>query len=131
MAFFARLNPALRTLLPTIGAAYAIQGAVAAPCIVFQTDKYYDLSGSLTYFSCTALSLILPLRMYPKFNEILAGESIFKSLTRLHPRKALLSILITVWAGRLGYYLYERVKKSGGDSRFDEIKKEVQFIQFA
>ena len=30
---------------------------------------------------------------------------------------------VSLWAGRLGSFLYQRIKKSGSDSRFDEIKK--------
>jgi hypothetical protein len=53
-------NPLLRTLVPTVAAAYAIQGLAAVPSIAAQTERFYDLSGSLTYLSCTALSLYLP-----------------------------------------------------------------------
>jgi hypothetical protein len=40
--------------------AYGIQAAVAIPSIIAQNERFYDLSGSLTYLSCTALSLFLP-----------------------------------------------------------------------
>jgi hypothetical protein len=53
-------NPLLRTVVPTVAAAFAIQGAVAVPSLLAQTERFYDLSGSLTYLSCTALSLYLP-----------------------------------------------------------------------
>jgi hypothetical protein len=53
-------NPLLRTLVPTVALAYGIQGAVAVPSIAAQTERFYDLSGSLTYLSCTAVSLLLP-----------------------------------------------------------------------
>jgi hypothetical protein len=53
-------NPLLRTLVPTVALAYGIQAAVAVPSISAQTERYYDLSGSLTYLSCTAVSLMLP-----------------------------------------------------------------------
>jgi hypothetical protein len=53
-------NPFLRTLLPSVGAAFAIQAAVAVPSILAQSERFYDLSGSLTYISVTALSLYLP-----------------------------------------------------------------------
>lgn len=42
-------NPFLRTLVPSIGAAFAIQTAVAIPSILAQSERFYDLSGSLTY----------------------------------------------------------------------------------
>lgn len=53
-------NPFLKTLLPSVGAAFAIQAAVAVPSILTQSERFYDLSGSLTYISVTALSLYLP-----------------------------------------------------------------------
>src|ERR1700755_1629807 len=46
----------LSTLVPTIGLAYVIQTAFAIPAVIAQTERYYDLSGSLTYLSCTLLS---------------------------------------------------------------------------
>jgi len=53
-------NPFIRTLVPSISAAFAIQAAVAVPSILAQSERFYDLSGSLTYISVTALSLYLP-----------------------------------------------------------------------
>lgn len=53
-------TPLLRTLIPSIALAYGIQAAVAIPSIAAQSERFYDLSGSLTYLSCTALSLYLP-----------------------------------------------------------------------
>jgi hypothetical protein len=53
-------NPFLKTLLPSVGAAFAIQAAVSVPSILAQSEQFYDLSGSLTYISVTALSLYLP-----------------------------------------------------------------------
>ena len=53
-------SPFLRTLLPSVGLAYALQTAVAVPSIAARSEKVYDLSGSLTYLSCAALSLALP-----------------------------------------------------------------------
>lgn len=53
-------NPFLRNLVPSVGLAFGIQAAFAVPSILGQTERFYDLSGSLTYLSCTALSLYLP-----------------------------------------------------------------------
>jgi hypothetical protein len=50
----------LRTLVPSVGLAYGIQAAVAIPSILARNERFYDFSGSLTYLSCTALSLFLP-----------------------------------------------------------------------
>lgn len=53
-------NAFLRTLVPSVGLAFGIQAAVAIPSIIARNEKFYDLSGSVTYLSCTALSLFLP-----------------------------------------------------------------------
>lgn len=53
-------SPLLRTLIPVTAAAVGIQSAVAIPSCFAKTEKYYDLSGSITYLSCVGLSLILP-----------------------------------------------------------------------
>lgn len=65
-------NPFLRTLLPSVGLAYAIQTAFAIPSIALQSERFYDLSGSLTYISCTALSLYLP-TLRARYATALAG----------------------------------------------------------
>jgi hypothetical protein len=53
-------NPFLRNIVPSVGLAFGLQAAVAIPSILAQSERFYDLSGSLTYLSCTALSLYLP-----------------------------------------------------------------------
>lgn len=53
-------NPFLRTLVPSIGAAFAIQTAFAVPSVIAQSERFYDASGALTFLSVTLLSLYLP-----------------------------------------------------------------------
>jgi steroid 5-alpha reductase family enzyme len=43
-------------------------------------------------------------------------------------RSILLFILVVIWAGRLGTFLFRRILKAGKDERFDTIK--VSFIRF-
>ncbi|CEL62897.1 hypothetical protein RSOLAG1IB_12596 [Rhizoctonia solani AG-1 IB] len=45
-------------------------------------------------------------------------------LTSFAPRQLLLTGCLCLWAGRLGSFLAQRAWKAGGDSRFDEIKKQ-------
>ena len=137
MPFWSSLSPAARNLWTVVGAAYAIQGLVAVPCIIYQTDTYYDISGTATYLSCTALSLFLARRAAVASTASAAAGSATKAGARAvsslfngaggiamsHPRKLLLSALVMIWSGRLGLYLFDRVKKNKGDSRFNEIKK--------
>lgn len=53
-------RPFLSTLIPSVGLAFGLQAAVAIPSILAKSERFYDLSGSLTYISCVALSLYLP-----------------------------------------------------------------------
>lgn len=124
MPLFSSLNPALRTLLPTIGFIYMLQAAAAIPSIFFQTERYYDLSGSLTYLSCAALSLYFPAY---RARSLAAAEGlpipVWPKITDFHPRQLILSGLTALWAARLGSFLFNRVLQDGRDSRFDKIKK--------
>ncbi|CZS95886.1 uncharacterized protein RAG0_05377 [Rhynchosporium agropyri] len=127
-------NPFLKTLIPSIATAFALQGAVALPSILAQSERFYDLSGSLTYLSVTALSLYLPtLRarvaaslagtVKPAFPSLLAAFTGNGGPHGLNWRQVVLSAAVSVWATRLGTYLFQRVVADGHDSRFDEIKK--------
>ncbi|CAL8580250.1 hypothetical protein XPA_005980 [Xanthoria parietina] len=125
-------RPFLSTLVPSIGLAYTIQGLAAVPSILAQTERFYDLSGSVTYISCTALSLYLP-TIRARFAAAAAGSakpawpSILAALAGngggLNWRQVALSAAVSVWATRLGSYLFSRISSDEGtDSRFDDIR---------
>lgn len=88
--------------------AFLIQVVVFVPSFLGQTEHFYDLTGSITYISMTALAVALA---WP-----------------LDARSALLGGLVMVWAARLGTFLFRRVRASGKDSRFDELKP--SFVRF-
>lgn len=88
--------------------AFLIQVVVFVPSFLRQTEHFYDLTGSITYISMTALAVALA---WP-----------------LDARSALLGGLVMVWAARLGTFLFRRVRASGKDSRFDELKP--SFVRF-
>jgi steroid 5-alpha reductase family enzyme len=126
-------NPFLRTLVPSIGLAYGIQAAAAIPSIILQTERFYDLSGSLTYISCTALSLYLPtLRARaaataassaPAWPSLLASLTSKGAINAWNWRQVVLSAAVTIWATRLGSFLFSRITSDDGkDSRFDNIR---------
>lgn len=103
-------SPFLRTLIPSISLAYGLQGLVAIPSILAQSEKFYDLSGSLTYLSCTALSLYLP-TLRARYAASLAGTSkpawpsLVGALTGragngLNWRQVVLSAAVSIWATR-------------------------------
>ena len=83
-------------------AAYLIQWIAFIPARLLQTERFYDLTGSLTYIAVT-----------------LGAISVAPA-----PSGAqwLIAIMIFVWAGRLGSFLFRRIHAAGGDQRFDHIK---------
>jgi len=82
--------------------AFVIQWLAFIPAWKAQTEKYFDLTGSLTFISLILLALLL------------SPEPDTRSL--------LLAVLVSVWAIRLGSFLFLRIRKDGSDGRFDEIK---------
>ena len=70
----------------------------------FNSEKFYDLSGSLTHFSVVASSMYLNYSGKP------------------HPVKLFASIVSFIWMIRLGSFLYARILKDKKDERFDHIK---------
>jgi len=94
-------------LLAVIGA-YLIQWIAFIIAYRLKTEKFYDLTGSITYISITTLLVL--------------------SIPQIDDRAVLLLVLVIVWAARLGTFLFTRVIKEGSDSRFEEIK--VSFSRF-
>jgi len=86
----------------TVGLIFLIQWLAFIPAYLKQTEKFYDLTGSLTYIFVTLIAFLLS-----------PGVDI---------RATLLMVLVIIWAGRLGSFLFRRVRKAGKDDRFDDIK---------
>jgi len=84
-----------------VGAAFLIQWLVFLHAWRFQTERFFDLTGSLTYLSLLVLALLY-------------GNAA--------PRSLLIALLVAIWALRLGTFLFRRVSKDGHDRRFDQIK---------
>ena len=82
--------------------AYVVNWLAFIPSNVAKTEKYYDLTGSITYITITLVAVLL------------SGE--------LDARAWVVAGMVAVWAGRLGTFLFRRVLREGRDSRFDEIK---------
>jgi len=91
-----------------VGLAILIQWLAFIPAYRQQTEKFYDLTGSITYLSVVTLALVFSPGM--------------------DARALLLWALVVVWAVRLGSFLFRRIQKAGRDDRFDEIKP--SFIRF-
>lgn len=91
-----------------VGLAFLLNWLAFIPAYIFQTEKFYDLIGSLTYISVTSFALL--------FSE---NQDL---------RSILLAGLVIVWAVRLGTFLFRRILADGGDDRFDKIKP--NFLRF-
>lgn len=92
----------------SIGLIFLIQWLVFIPAYLFQTEKFFDLTGSITYISVVTIAFV-----FSKAMDV---------------RTILLSALVVIWAIRLGTFLFRRIQKAGKDDRFDEIKP--SFIRF-
>lgn len=102
-------SPLLRTLIPAVSAAYAIQAAFAVPSIIAQNERFYDFSGSLTYLSVTALSLYLP-SLRAKYSSAVASSAplpgLLEAFTKpggvgaLNWRQVVISGAVAFWAVR-------------------------------
>ena len=72
------------------------------PAYIYQTEHYFDLTGSISYLTVTIFAII---------NK---PEQDFRAI--------LLCLLIVFWAIRLGSFLLSRVKRDGKDNRFTIMK---------
>ena len=92
----------------SVGLAFLIQRLAFIPAYRLQSEKFFDLTGSLTYISVTVIAVLL-------------GPEV-------DGRSLLLLALVVIWAGRLGTFLFRRIQKAGKDARFDELKP--SFLRF-
>lgn len=91
-----------------VALAFFIQWLVFIPSFLRQTERFFDLTGSLTYISVVTIGILL-------------GAAV-------DARAILLWTLVVVWAVRLGTFLFRRIRRAGKDNRFDDIKP--HFIRF-
>ena len=85
--------------------AFLIQWVAFVPAFFFQTEKFYDLTGSITYiFTVSYVSI----KSY--------------SIENINIASVILALSIILWAIRLGSFLFMRIHKSGEDKRFKLIK---------
>ncbi|CAH0264065.1 hypothetical protein SRABI76_03566 [Microbacterium oxydans] len=93
-----------------VAAAFAIQVIAFIPAMLLRTERFFDLTGSLTFFVISgALVLLAPMP---------------------DARSWILAAMVMLWAVRLGSFLALRVHKAGSDGRFDAIKgSPLRFLQ--
>ncbi|MGI9251574.1 MAG: DUF1295 domain-containing protein [Pseudohongiellaceae bacterium] len=85
--------------------AFIIQWAAFIPAYLKQTERYFDITGSITYISVILLSLLLS--------------------APTDARGWLIATFATIWTVRLGWFLFSRIKKAGHDRRFTVIKPDA------
>ena len=86
-----------------VAIAFFIQWIAFIPSFIYRTEKYYDLSGGITYLTTIAVAV--------KLSSIIDA------------RTMLLASMIAIWAIRLSSFLFLRILAAGEDRRFREAKK--------
>ena len=81
---------------------FAIQWLMWAIAAFLQTEKFYDLAGSATFLLVTWQTL--------------------KWGRRFFPRQVIQNGCVSIWALRLGLFLFARVLREQGDSRFERVR---------
>ena len=109
LAFFLTMGIAYavgsRLVFIAVLLAFLISWIAYIPAYIFQTEKFYDLTGSIKYLFLTWFIYVLSYELYG-FN---IGNLI-------------LATLISIWTIRLGSFLFMRINKDGEDKRFRTIK---------
>jgi len=90
---------------------FVIQWIAYIPAFLFRTEKFYDLTGSLTYIGV----ILFALYATGSFQNFYLGNLI-------------VGMAIIIWAIRLGSFLFMRIRRDKKDGRFDSIK--TSFSQF-
>ena len=82
-----------------------IQIVVFIPSRIAQTERFFDLTGGLTYITVVFVAL---------------GLAYVHDLVSV--RRLVLACMVVIWAGRLSTFLFWRIHRAGKDGRFDDIK---------
>ena len=82
-----------------------VQWLAWIPASIKQTERFYDLTGGLTYLTVVVFSLWA--------GSITEPPSL---------RELIISTLVVIWSLRLSVFLYSRIHRAGKDGRFDELK---------
>ena len=82
-----------------------IQWLAWIPASLAKSERYYDLTGGLTYLTVVGFTLW-------------AGSQSESPSAR----ELIVSLLVVIWALRLSSFLYLRIHRAGKDGRFDRLK---------
>jgi len=91
---------------------FGIQMTAWVPASLLQTERFYDLTGGLTYIILAIATLML-------------GAKDEEPSTR----ELIVTALVIIWAVRLSSFLFLRIHHAGKDGRFDDLKTSpVRFL---
>ena len=91
---------------------FGIQWLSWIPASVGQTERFYDLTGGMTYLVVVAFSLWI------------GSEP-----EGIGSRELVISALVAIWSIRLSGFLFLRIHHKGKDGRFDDLKTSpVRFL---
>ena len=106
IAFYIPFQIALLTDLPLVKnlilLIFCIQWISFIPAFIYQTEKFYDLTGSITYLTTVFTALYIT-------DSGNISDYVIVSC-------------VAIWAIRLGSFLFMRIHKAGEDRRFRDIK---------
>lgn len=85
-----------------VAAAFVIQFVAFIPAALLRTERFFDLTGGLTFAAVTVALLI--------------------AVAPADLRAWVLTAMVVIWGARLSFFLFLRVHSQGSDGRFDEIK---------
>ena len=92
-------------VLYSAGICLGIQWLAWIPASLAKSERYYDLTGGLTYLTVVGFTLW-------------AGSQSESPSAR----ELIVSLLVVIWALRLSSFLYLRIHRTGKDGRFDHLK---------
>jgi steroid 5-alpha reductase family enzyme len=90
------------SIVSCVVVAFVIQWIAFVPSYLKQTERFYDITGTITFI------LVIAIALY--------------SVSPPNPYQWLIATLVIIWALRLGIFLFLRIHQDGNDDRFDEIK---------
>ncbi len=87
---------------------FLVQWVAFIPAFLRQTERFFDLTGGLTYIAVVTIGILLA--------------------ASVDGRAILLWAMVVIWAARLGAFLFRRIRRAGKDDRFADIKP--SFVRF-
>ena len=87
---------------------YVLHWIIFIPSFIYQTEHYFDLTGSISYLTGIGVAFYLN--------------------PSVDPRDLIIGAMIVIWAVRLGTFLFMRVKQDGKDGRFTVMKTQFHWF---